>query len=386
MKKKYIYIIVLFIITFLILLYKNSQKEEIINYKIDNFTIEEHAYKNNMINYDFLIKHKKNTYVFTREENTNFKKKIIKNIKIYKSNNLECIYPIFKNISSTYIYCTNNYQQVSINYLIQTNNEDFKIVKNKLKKYKIIYPTNNDVAKKYKKIAVYNKNILDNETIVIWNYKGIYVLNRNKNNYIKIIDYDLYDNIMATITDNYYVIFENTSVEGITKINYYDMNNNKLKTYTLKKVISKDSYINGSINDLIYVTDNKKKMQYEIDIKKNTITEVNKNNNIYITYKNNKKKELSKGDFFKEKQIFDINKNKYKYKLDNNKIYKYYKNSSVLLLEMNGIEEWNAINDEIIILKEGIIYSYTDKYGLREIVESNELNYNYKNIYKIWKK
>mgnify|MGYP003315922108 CR=1 FL=1 len=32
------------------------------------------------------------------------------------------------------------------------------------------------------------------------------------------------------------------------------------------------------------------------------------------------------------------------------------------------------------------IYEYTEKEGLRKIVKSNELKYNYKNIYKIGKK
>ena len=117
----------------------------------------------------------------------------------------------------------------------------------------------------------------------------------------------------------------------------------------------------------------------------------------YITYQNNKKKELSKSDFFMNDQYFDntytvdnkIKDNNYYYYYKNNRIYKALdtnKKYSKLLLELDDIKEWKVYNNTIVIMARDTIYQYTEKEGLRKIVKSNELKYNYKNIYKIGKK
>ena len=49
------------------------------------------------------------------------------------------------------------------------------------------------------------------------------ILKNNSYSYQKILNEDLYDNIMSTIVDKYYVLFENTSVNGIEKVYYYDL-------------------------------------------------------------------------------------------------------------------------------------------------------------------
>ncbi|MCR5020025.1 hypothetical protein, partial [Ruminococcus sp.] len=59
---------------------------------------------------------------------------------------------------------------------------------------------------------------------------------------------------------------------------------------------------------------------------------------------------------------------------------------SKLLLELEDIKEWKVYDNVIVIMAKDAIYTYTEKEGLRKIVQSNELKYNYKNIYKIGKK
>ena len=91
-----------------------------------------------------------------------------------------------------------------------------------------------------------------------------------------------------------------------------------------------------------------------------------------------------------EKQIFVNNKvNNYKYTMEDNKLYKIrddQKKSKILLLELDNIVEWNIIGDTVVLISEDSIYEYNEKLGLRKILEYNELNYNYKNIYRIGKK
>ena len=359
-------------------------------YKINGYKIYEYFYKEDKHVYDFIIKKKKISYTFSIKKNLNKKKKIIRKVKTYKNEDLICIIPIYKKSIQTNIYCNLNNEQVSIDYLLKTSNESFSKIQAKMKKYKIIYPKEEIYNDTYKKIKVYNKNILDNDIYFIWDYKGIYILSKNKNNYKKILDYDLYDNVTSCIADKYYIIFENTSVNGIKKIYYYDFKRNKLKVYKPEKILSKDTYINGVVDNIIYVTDNKERKQYTIDIRKKKIEELSFKTNNYIIYNNKRKRTINKNEFFQKQQLFQNNvEENYTYFKQENKIYKRLnksKSGSILLLKLDGIKEWSLIADEIILLQDNAIYSYTEEKGLRKIIENNELRYNYKNIYQVEKK
>lgn len=389
-------ILVIFLLVLVYFGYRILIKEHEVSYTIDKYRIKEHFYINKNHYYDLIISKDKLNYTYTLDKNLSKEKRIIKEIKTYKSNNLVCIVPIYKENIELNVYCDLDNEEVSNDYLIKTYNNDFKIIKKKIKKYKIKYPSNKNIYKKYKKNTVFQNNILDNYNYYIWNYKGILVLNNKELKYQKILNYDLYDNIMAVSIDRYYVLFENTDVNGIKNIYYYDSKNKKLNTFKLKEKLSKDSYINGVVDNYIYVTDRKNKKEYKINILKKIITQVDDDIN-YITYQNNKKKELSKSDFFMNDQYFDntytvdnkIKDNNYYYYYKNNRIYKSLdtnKKHSKLLLELEDIKEWKVYNDIIVIMAKDTIYQYTEKEGLRKIVKSNELKYNYKNIYKIGKK
>ena len=364
------------------------KKEHCYTYKINNYKIQEYFYKNDSHCYDFIIENKKENYTFTIKKNLKKQKQVIKDIRLYKYKDITCIVPLYKKGTTNNVYCNLNYQQVSNDYLIKNNKEDFSIIQKKIKKYKIIYPQVSTSKKQYKKLIVYNKNIANKDTFFIWDYKGIYLLKTNRNFYRKILDYDLYDNVMACVVDKYYVIFDNSSVKGIEKIYYYDTNKSKIKLYKPDTILSKDSYINGVVNNIIYVTDNKTKKEYIINIKKEKIEELDTKTTKYIIYNNLKSKYLTKSQFFTKKQIFKNNKEgHYTYFQKENKIYKRINNSKkdILLLELDDIKEWSLSKDEIIILKDNIIYAYNEEKGLRKIVENNELRYNYKNIYKLAK-
>lgn len=379
---------------------KTFQKKHNVEYKVGKYNINEKFYiEEKSHNYEFKITNKNETYSFILNSNVNKRKKIIKDIKIYKKNNIKCIIPIYVKDISKDIYCLENNNQVSNYYL--KDNDNFKSIIEDAKKYKVNLPSDSEKYKEFKKIKVYQNNINDNTAYIIWNYKGIYLLKNNELKQQKFLNYDLYDNIMSTTTSNYFVLFENSNVMGIEKIHYYDIKNDKYNIFKLKDKISKDSYINGVYDDLIYVTDNKKKIQYTINVKKEKIEEVGKEELGYIKYTNNKKEEMNKSDFFMKEQLFDNEKIENKkitnskdlvkedqiyYYLDNNKFYKNINGyNSILLFELDNIKDWKINNKDLIIFVDDLVYIYNDELGLRKIIEYNELNYNYKNIVKYWK-
>lgn len=399
--KQLIFIAILLLITLciILLILKITKKSHKVNYQIDKYKIEE-IYNNNQ--YDILITKGKFNYIYTLNNKFGKRKKIIREIKKVESNDLKCIVPIYKNNITKQIYCTLKDKQVSINYLVQTNNNDFRDVETKIKKLGIKIPKDNAKKKTYKGINYYSDNF-NGEKLALWNYKGIYIFEKDGESYQKILKKDLYDNVMSCIVDKYFVLFDNSNVKGIENIYYYNFKNNKLKSFKLDKKVSKNTYINGVVDDLIYITDKKNKIEYTIDIKNEKINEIDNNQTEYILYQNDKKTVLSKSDFLIKEQYFnnypienqkiestelrEYGKNYYYF--NGNNFYKTKKGKeqyATLLFQMYDVKEWFVQGDTVYITKQDSIYSYSDDNGLRKLIEYNELRYNYKNIYKIWKK
>lgn len=405
MKKKGILIGIIILCSLVIISIKKILlKEYSITYHINNYSIKEIYKKENNHSYDLIIRNKKNTYIYRINHNFHKKKKIITNIKTFKSNNLTCIIPSYRKNMISNIYCTLDKEQVSPDYLIKEENKDFIKIQKKIKKYQIpILNISTEKSKNYKNIKVYQKNISQDSIYYLWDYKGIYVLTNNSSTYKKILKEDLYENVLSTTVDRNFILFDNTSVSGIDKVYIYNEEKDKVKKVVLNKKISKDSYINGVINNIIYITDKREKKEYTFDIKKEKIEEIDEDGTVYIVYDNKERKELSKSDYFMTEQYFsnmiidnkDISEfplkkdNDYYYYFDDDKLYQIYKEEpkhKILLLSLENVKDWNIYDDKIILIKEDTIYCYTSETGLKEIIKSNELKYNYKNIYKVGKK
>lgn len=401
MKKYKYYLVIMIIILTIPIVYKFFVKQHKVIYKINNFDIiETMNIKDKKHYYTFDIKKGKEEYSYEIENKIHKRKKIIKDIKYFKSEGITCIIPIYKNNKEKEIYCRQNNEQVSKELL--KDDTSYQEILDKAKKYNVSNLNSSSTKKEYKNITIYSGNIPPEYTIIIWNYKGIVVMNSDSNKYYQFLDYDLYDNIMATTTDHYFVLFENTSVNGIENIHYFDIKKNKYKVFSMKEKISKDSYINGVIKDTIYVTDKKKEKQYAIDISKELITEVGNEEDSFIMYIDNQEKKIGKREFLKEKQYFNekriidekITKDGELFKEDsiyyfkeNNIFYKQLENyNRIQLFEAKeNIDEWQIYKKDIILLKDEELYLYQDNSGLNKLLEYNELKYNKQNIYYLWK-
>lgn len=397
-------LIILFIILLIIISKKILLKKYTIVYEKNNYKIKEIFQDENIQKYTMIITKKDHSFIYQINHNFHKNKKIVKEINTFKNNNLECIIPIYTRKVENEIYCNIDNQQVSIDYLLKSKNTNFKKIKEKIKKYKISFPNSSNIKKKYKSIQVYQDNISEKDIYYIWNYKGVYILDNNKTNYKQFLKEDIYDNIVATAINNYYVLLENLSVNGIEKIYYYDYKKNIINIFSPKIVLSKDTYINGIKGNLIYLTDKREKKQYILNIKKEKIERIDQDGTTYISYEDNKKIVMSKSDFLMKEQYFtnntiidnkiassnDIRKeNGMYYYLQDNKIYQALEKEpkkAIILLELEDIKSWYIQEDELLLLQKDTLYSYNEQRGLRKILKSNELNYNYKNIYKLGKK
>lgn len=352
--------------------------------------------------YSFLVqaKNKKKTYAFSIEKDFNKQERIISDIKYYKKNNLECIFPIYKRNRSYDIACLLDGKQVSSSYLLEQGSEDFSFVARKFAEegYDDLYYSSNVSATKEGNLSVFYDYLPDDYVFAVWNYQGIYILTSDGIEEKIYLNEDYYENTLSIGVGKYYVTVNTDDEEE--KLNYY-----QLIVYNLvdggKTVVdvdvSQDLYFNGIADGLLYITDSKEKKQYTLNPSTKEFRELKKNYEI----SNHKVKKAGK-DFFTSPKVDslqvsnkkitkmyhtkDIRKSQrsYYFKTSEGAIYQVIQNDyqhPILICQFDGIKEWQVHDDGVSFIVGDTLYLYTDLYGLKPILKNPEFLYNSKNIY-----
>ena len=414
LKKKYVnrlklfvlVIIIIFLLMFIIKLFKKDHK---ITYKVNKYDVVEKFYiKNKKHYYNFIIKDSKNSYIYNINNNFGKKKKIINNIVVEKNKKTTCIMPLYKKNIEGSVLCNYENNIVSLYYL-KSNNEE--LYNNIVKKYKKDgYDkklNNNDNVYKYKKLSIYKNNIDDNEIFTLWNYKGLFLINNKDSKYKKILDEDKYENELASLVGNYYIFIDTNNRYNGFKLYYYDIEKDKLKTFSKTKYkIDDDIYFSGTYNNKLYIYDKHYKKQYMFDPEKGKIKKVGDKVKGFYLLKNNKlelvdyyefkdtiyfnnninDKKLNKGFNSKTTYLLDnyyyiYSNDGYFYKVDMNNI-----KNSIILFKLENVSSFIIRNDKIILSLQDNLYSYDLDSGLLNIINYEELNYNYDNIFDYYEK
>ena len=180
------------------------------------------------------------------------------------------------------------------------------------------------------------------------------------------------------------------------------MTNDKVKTIKLKNEISRDSYVNGIVNDEIYIFDKDELVQYNINPKKKKVKEVG-NKKDGVLYYDLEFKTSDVYDFRDEEVLFKtvddyISKleggeiihiakslNSYYYQTSDNNVYYYnsLSNNKVLLFNTE-ISDFKLVNDSIYFVSGDSLYSYDYIHGMDKIVTYSELSFNSKNRIAIY--
>lgn len=373
------------------------------------FDITEKFYSKN--NYDFIINDKESDkYIISDKYDFNKQKGVIKDIAYYSDENVKCILPIYKRERIGNISCLYENSQVDYSYLI-TNNYPTDKMLNKFKKYgykvdkriDLDSPTKEYNLENSSSIFVYENNIYENFTYAIWNYNGIFFINKDKTIEKKYFDDDLYDNSNSRIIGKYYMIFDfnDTSLNDIYFVNMEDYGKNSIY---LKNGLHNNMYINGVYNNKLYITDLKDKVEYALNPYKADFEIVGQDKE-FLILNNNELQKISKKDYFSSKYYFNsinvekINKKfgnvdiiesgNYYYFMKDNIFYKQNKDYSGLFIKLfkfDEVTDWKVVDNDIIFTVGDTLYLFTERYGIKPIARNNEFKYNYKNICNLYKK
>lgn len=421
MKKVFPILLILFALSMIVQYVVNELiSEHVVEYSIktkdNSYMIKEtFDYADGENYYDFTVSDKDDLfYTFTFKNDFNRQERIIKDIKMISSNDLHCIYPIFRRNKVDNIQCLYQGNQVSYSYLEQIGNEDIKVITKKLteenKKYKNEDWNDTETIPKDAENSVvkaYVNNVMEDYVFTIWNYTGLVLVRKGDVHTSIFLNKDQYDNVNSALVDKYYI----TVVDGTDDFNYFRVYNvkdiGKKDIYTEgKNFISRDFYINGAYKDKLYLTDVTNKKQYAVDPVRDVAKVVGDEESGFKRVKDGKLITEKANLFINNKIYFEntivdkrfielgakevrqdgvfyyfITEKGEVMRSHEDKIYR-----PVKLFQLEGLTEWIVRDGEVLVVAKDTIYFFNEKTGLKKIAENTELSYNHKNIVDFWKK
>ena len=367
--------------------------------------------------YDFSITDKNgNYYLLSLSEDFNRQSEVILDVKYFKSNDVSCIFPIYRREKTGNVSCLYKGEAVSYSYLKQINNTDINNIISKLKEedyfhnsWDRVVPEKVSMFSDGRGIDVYQENILEDYIFIIWRYKGIYLLKDEKSLIKDYIEYDVYDNSLSALVGKYYVsAVKRTNEFRISELVYYNTKDLGKGTIELLDTTSNNFYFNGVYKDKLYMTDVGAGKQYAIDPRYEKVTVVGSSESDFMSVVNGKVERVGGTEFLSQPvyftyDIFNENisskygsdveiykdRNFYYFRTADGSVYRAYENNVLkaeLLFKFDNFVDWKVINGDIMVVAGNMVYLYTDSEGLIPIAINNELNYNNKNIVDFWKK
>ena len=384
-EKIFFYIVTILILIFVlrkILAIKN------INYsvKVENtkFNIKENYNKEY---YNLEIKNGEYEYNINIYDNLNKDRNIVKKIYYYSDKKYECILPLINTKVLTDMMCYKDGIIYNYNAIKGKNLKLDKYVSS-IKEYNNKYE-NNDSYNEVDTFKFYNNKI--NNIVSITSYKGLYINGMQINLFKK----DVYSNKISTFVDNYYLSADYNENYEFNSFYLVNLKNSEIEHIETKDSISFDSFIQGIVDNKVYLYDYDNEIQYEIDVYNKKVNVVS--NRDYIKYYVNSKWERLSKSRVKRNTYFDystLDKNftEYDYvkesedyyylftKQEDNK-YKLYRvnKNNINIKTYLGIVPTNNIkmNKNYFYYIDGNkLYYYSDTTGIKTILENSEIEFN----------
>ncbi|MBP3766611.1 MAG: hypothetical protein J6G98_05465 [Bacilli bacterium] len=403
MKRLFKLLIALFILYILLeIIFNYFSKGYQSIYKVDDFKIMEKRVKRTkgeIDNYYFEISKDDSIFSFQTFDNISKNQNVIKSIKYFKNDDFECIFPVTKKDKAiTDIICITNNKYYYYNSLVGVDNDLDRFAKS-LSKYRTNYENSSEVLKSDSYITVYNN--MDNISLGVENYKGLYIASKNGFTTNEFFTRDIYTKDISAFTSNYYIVADYKETFDFHNFYVIDLKTRKVSKIVSNNKISMYSFIQGVIDDTLYLLDTSNKMQYEIDLKSKTINIVGNEKNGVKIYKdgnwqniniydaiNNKITFNSVNTIFENKEYARVDKAGnilsgyyYLYVKNNNK-YDVYKvnvqNKDILIYLFTTDNIDNVLySDDVVIYKDSnYIKLYSDLTGVKTLVKYDEVNFN----------
>lgn len=375
-------------------------------YQINNgsvtFDVEEISslrVDNNDDNYYFKVTTPNRVFTFQTYYNFNRSSHVIEKIEYYKDDNYECIYPIFKGDNKLVdIMCYYNNEFTYYQNIKGNANLDSFV--NSLSNYDKNQFTDNAEVMQIDGVDIYKDNLIKDHYVGINNYTGLFDISANFNSVmykINVYERDVYAQKLSVFSNEYYLAADYESSYEFNKFYLVDLMHLDTEEFTCNKKISVDSYIQGVVNNKVYLYDKDNKIQYEINLLKQTVVEVGRNGNIknYVNGEwttmteadaNNELKfnvqqlDYTNDSYERIDKIGNSNGYYYLYKKVNDGYLVYRKNiqddTVFYLFKTKTIDHILYIDNYIYYIDTDTIKMYHDSFGVKKIATYSEFQFN----------
>lgn len=330
----------------------------------------------------------------------NEKSKIIESVYSYENDNYQCIFPVGK-FTQIDVLCQNDgtiypYQSImgldkEVDSFVQTleqkgyNASQFK--------------DRRSILKSISGISIYD-NLIENHIIGVEHYKGIYILDSKKllQNH-NLFTNDIYQKSVEVFQDRYYIVADYNQKYDFHEFYVINMTTQKETKIVSNPAISFDSYIQGVVDNAIYLLDRSNKKQYRIHLSEKTVTKIGDTELGVQVYIEGKWKTTTMHDALKQYTHFtiaslpdDIKKAHY-VRVDTieNYYYLYEKNEAgysiyrvqqevpsirYFITSISDINQVDYVEDYIYWRDKDAIYYYHDTTGIRTVAQNGEFSFN----------
>ncbi len=404
MKKMFKLLVILFILYFGVQqLYVFLNREHSVSYKIHDVMVNE-LYRNKKgitDGYYFDVVYNEYSFPFKIFDKLNKQKHIIDDVKIYEGDIYVCAnISIKKDFNATNIKC---YKDDVLYYYSDIKGIDSKL-DNMIKEsaYDINKFTGDSKGENKDDVTYYINNFYKKHNILLSVYKGAYLFgNKVTNNarFIKLFDKDQYNKGLEYALDKYYIVADYNDTHEFLSLKRINIATGGLDEIKIVDPISFDSFIQGGVDNKLYIIDRPNKAQYEIDLKTKTEDMVGGINSGAQVYTNNEWKTLNINDVINDNIVFNddvsnlVYGNQYEFVKHYGNIYVVFeKNEDYYDAYMIYEEDnWHAKNHIFkcsdpskVTYKNGYFYYtlddeikiFKDSIGNRTLIKYSELKYN----------
>ncbi len=405
--RKAINIVLIFAVIYFLLQFAVTYflKSHDITYEITNsnitFNVREVFKKvsNDKSYYFFSIKDKKNDYVFVTDNIFNKQKNVISDLKYFKDGKISCVYPIYvKEIDDVVPSCVKSGKNYSISELQDEMD---------MKKFYEAFPDvseglfKDDTSKKEtsEKVTYYHSNFNKNEVLTVYQYKKIGMYTKDEHvSYINFSDKDIYENKYSRLVGKYYMapLFgDSLNIRG-----YYcvDLTTRIINFYEFNESVSRNMYVQGVVDNKLYILDKSNKKQYALDPVKKSKEEVGSVQSQALLYNGKSFDKVGIQDLVDKETAFidtdyqDAIKDDYVrafatevayfYYNKDNEFYKIYKDdptTKIFLFKSDKVKDVAVSGNNLYYIEGNNIYRFNDT-GRKTLITYNELSYNNQNI------
>lgn len=341
--------------------------------------------------------------------------KFLEDIKIYKEKDLICMYPIFKDKTDPMDVICNSGGRLYLYAALEKQSPALKEYIVSLKQLGYQHPSWGEPNLETKKVGAFNlysNNITDDQNLVIWQYKGFYRITERGEKFFTLLAKDKYEPVLTTLVNQYYVIPDYDDNYKFTRVFITNLISGSMDTFNLETSIAYDSFIQGVVDNKIYLIDRNNKCQYMLDIYKKDIEKIGDENNDTKYYNLGKWGKKSIYEVIDNNLVFenkpDIPDNLtllnpmfiesvggetdgfyYLFIKESNNINVYQvdkQNTNVmtLLFQVNDINVIKYTAGDIYFINNDTLFVYRSSLGLKPLIKYSEFLFNKSNLYNIY--